>query len=169
MRKLVSLLALAGLTGVVHAQGLKAQLESDMAKISAALAKKDLAAFEKLTRPHCTADYKHIENGKAMNYDEMLKTMKQGMGMMTKMRKVQTKMLTFKQNGNKAVATFAHEMVGELPPGEDKKVHVMGFKGVSQNSYRKEGGKWKMSEMKWNSQTMMMDGKPMGAPSGGGK
>lgn len=160
MRKFTLVLMLAVLSVVAFADSVKAEIESGNAKVCKFLKAKDIDGFAKFTRPWVTADFKHVENGKSMTFDEMVKEMKMGMGQMGKVRSVSTKIIKFKTKGKMAYATTQHSMVGETAPGPDKKVHVIGFVGTSEDVYRNEGGKWKLASMTWGKQKMTMDGKP---------
>ncbi len=146
---------------------LQKQFEAQMAKIDKCLLNKDIAGFEKLVKPMVTKDYKHIEMGRTLTYDQMVAEMKQGVGMMNKVTVAKSRFLTFKQTGNTVVAKQSHRMEGTMT-GPDKKSHIMAFVGVSVNTYRKEGGVWKMAIMNWTKQDMLMDGKPFDPSKMGG-
>lgn len=135
-------------------------------KVQAALVKRDIAAFIKVVKPRVTSDFKHVENGQTMNFDQMVETMKTSFQMMKKVTHSQAKIVTLKVKGNVGTSTETHSMTG-LMTGEDKKTHTLTFSGTTTNTYRKEGGVWKLAVMKWTSQKMAMDGKPMGAPGQG--
>lgn len=151
---------LAVLTVSAFADSVKADIEAANAKVCKLLKAKDIDGFAKFARPWITADFKHVENGKSMTFDQMITEMKNGMGQLGKIRSVSTKIIKFKKTATMAYVTTQHSMMGETAPGPDKKVHVMGFVGTSEDVYRKEGGKWKMASMTWGKQTMTMDGKP---------
>jgi hypothetical protein len=81
--------------------------------------------------------------------------------MITKFKVCSAKLITIKRHGNTAVGTLKHTMVGSMI-GPDKKPHTMSFTGISEDTYVKQNGKWKMSMMSWKSSKELMDGKPMG-------
>jgi hypothetical protein len=94
-----------------------------------------------------------------MNYDQMLASMKQGLGMMKSMSKVSAKLMSLKQGKTTATAVTMHEMVGKML-GPDEKSHSMTYSGTSNDTYRKVNGKWLMAKMEWTKTKMTMDGKP---------
>ncbi len=167
MKRLLLSVSLAVFVSTAFAGPLQKQFEAQMAKIDKCLLNKDIAGFEKLVKPMITKDYKHIEMGRTLTYDQMIAEMKQGVGMMEKVTVAQSKFLSFKQTGNTVVAKQSHKMEGTMT-GPDKKKHTMGFVGVTMNTYRKEGGVWKMSIMNWTKQDMLMDGKPFDPSKMGG-
>jgi len=121
--------------------------------------KKDVNGLEKAMKAGVTSNFVYIENGQKQTFAEMMTNMKMGIGMMKKITVAKTKILSVKETGNKAVAMEEHTMVGTMV-GPDKKTHTSGFTGVAEETYVKEGGKWKMAKMVWKSQKMTMDGKP---------
>jgi|CXWL01.1.fsa_nt_gi hypothetical protein len=167
MKRLHISLSIFVLASSAFAGPLQKQFEAQMAKIDKCLLNKDIAGFEKLVKPMVTKDYKHIENGRTLTYDQMIVQMKQGVGMMEEVTVATSKFLSFKQTGNTVVAKQSHKMEG-IVMGEDKKKHTMGFTGVTVNTYRKVGGMWKMAIMDWKKQDMLMDGKPFDPSKMGG-
>ena len=167
MKRLLFSISFAVLASAVLAGPLQKQFEAQMAKIDKCLLNKDIAGFEKLVKPMVTKDYKHIEMGRTLNYNQMIAEMKQGLAMMGKVTVARSKFITFKQTGNTVVAKQSHRMEGTMT-GQDKKTHTMAFVGTSQNTYRKEGGVWKMAIMDWKKQDMLMDGKPFDPSKMGG-
>lgn len=153
--------------GAAHAQSLKSQIESHHKKIGAAMMKKDTEEVGKLFKSGFTKDFKYFETAKSQPHgaDQMINSMKMGLGAMKKMKAANSKILSLKENGNKATVSTQHTMVGTMDMGDNKE-HVMSFTGVSDDVYVKVNGKWLMSKMTWKSQKMTMDGKPM--PTGGG-
>ena len=162
----MTLIAACLLTSAVALADLRSDIESMNKKVHAAMMKRDIDAFVKIVKPRVTSDFKHVENGQTTNFDQMVGTMKTSFQSMGKITKSTSKVLTLKVKGNVGTTTEHHLMSGEIS-GEDKKKHVLTFSGTTTNTYRKEGGVWKMSVMKWTTQKMLMDGKPMGAPTGG--
>lgn len=159
MKKLILLFALATCAVSAFANLTKAELEATHAKVCAFLKNKDIDGFAKYMRPRVTADFKHVENGQTMTFDQMIAQMKAGMGMMGKITMVKVKLMDFKSTADTAGVTTRHTMAAETK-GPDGKMHKMGFTGDSKDVFRKENGKWKMASMTWVKQTMTMDGKP---------
>ena len=137
-------------------------------KVAKVMVKKDIDGFVKAVKGGCTSDFKYTENGRSMNFDEMVAGMRQGLAMLNKVKKADSKIVTLTEKGNSATCTTSHNMVGVIMDG-NKKPHDMGFLGTSIETYRKENGKWKMASMTWKEQKMTMDGKPMEALGGGAK
>lgn len=159
MKRLALLPVLAFAALAAPQSALQKHLEGQAKKIDACLLKMDMAGFEKLVRPNATKDFKHVENGRSLNLDQTIAQMKSGLVGLKKLTKVESKFLSFKQTGNTAVAKQSHLMAGILV-GPDKKEHMMAYSGVSMNTYRKEGGVWKMAIMDWKATSMTLDGKP---------
>lgn len=146
---------------------LRSELESVNSKIVAAMKKRDADAFGKIVKAGVTKDFKYVENGQTQTLDQMIEGMRMGFAMMTKVTKCEAKIKTLKETGNSGTATIWHSMAGDMKM-EDGKTHKMTFEGTSTNTFRKEGGKWKMSSMVWGKQTMKMDGKPFDPTKMGG-
>lgn len=161
----ISLLAILTIC-LAFGQALRAQLESSDAKVLKAMKNKDMGTIEKLFTAGSTKDFVYVENGQKQDLKTMLQNMKGGFDMMKKITRATLKTLTLKQTGDKAVSTRQHVMEGIIT-GADKKEHKMSFSGVSEDRYVRQNGKWLMQRMEWKSQKMLMDGKPLGAPSGG--
>jgi ketosteroid isomerase-like protein len=160
MKAVTLAIALLGALTFAHADDMRAQINADAAKISAAMKRKDFPALTKAMKEGATTDFKYTEAGKSQGFDEMLTNMKAGLAMMNKITVCKTAVGTLKKKGDIVQGTMRHIMVGTMK-GEDKKMHTMSFTGVSANTYRKEGGKWKMATMTWTSMKQTMDGKPM--------
>lgn len=159
MIRFSTVIIVVAMSSLSFGESLKAVCERLHGVASRALAKKDIAGFEKAIKPWVTKDFKHIENGQSMTFDQMIMNMKQGMGMLKTITKATAKTISCKESGNTGTTTVFHTMAGTMV-GEDKKPHVMSFEGTSVNKFKKVNGKWLMSEMKWGKQTMKMDGKP---------
>lgn len=167
MKKPIALtIALVALIATAFAGNLRSEIEGWNKKVTTAMMKKDLAGLEKIMKAGVTADFKHVENGQAINFTQMWERMKMGLGSMKKLTKATTKIISFTEKGNKAVAKVEHLMEGMMMM-EDKKEHIMGFGGIAEHTYVKQGNTWKMSRMEWKSQKSTMDGKPM--DMGGGR
>jgi ketosteroid isomerase-like protein len=160
MKAVTLAIALLGVLTVAHADDMRAQITAGAHKISAAMKKKDFRAMTKAMREGTTSDFKYTEADTTQTFDEMIANMKAGLSTMEKITICRTKVLNLKQKGDTVYGTMQHTMAGRMK-GEDKKMHTMSFSGVSANTYRKEGGKWKMATMSWTSMKSMMDGKPV--------
>jgi hypothetical protein len=160
VKRLTLVLALLAVLTAAHADGLRAQIEASNKIITTAMKKKDFATLAKEMKAGSTADFKYTENGQTQNLDQMLQGMKGGLSMMNKLTVCTSKLITLKQKGNTATGTSQHTMVGTVK-GNDKKTHTMSFTGIAEDTYVKEGGKWKMASMTWKSQKQTLDGKPV--------
>lgn len=167
MKLLTVTLAAVSLVAVSNAD-LRSDINAMNGRIGSAMVKGDMKALDAMMKAGMTKDFKYIEGGKTMTYDQMMVQMKASMSSM-KCTSAVAKLLTLKEKGNMATSTESHVMKGTMPPGADKKVHTMSFVGTSTNTYVKVGKDWKMSKMSWGKSTMMMDGKPMDMSKMGGK
>jgi hypothetical protein len=168
MNKALTVFAVAlGVVCLASAGNLRKDIESANKKIHAAFMKKDIGAFEKITREVTTSDFKYVENGKTETYDDMIAGMKQSFAMMQKMKSADSKILNLSVHGDTGTCETRHRMVS-ISEGPDHKAHTMVFSGVSKDGFRKESGEWKMSSMEWVKETMTMDGKPFDPSKMGG-
>ena len=165
MKIIAMTLFVLGALVAAQAQSLRAQVEASNKKIHAAMMKKDMPGLEKLFKAAMTKDFKYVEGGKTMSYEEMVAGMKMGLGSMKKVTVASTKIIAVKEKGNTATTTCEHSM-GGITVGPDKKDHTNVFSGMAVESYVKVGSKWLMSKMEWKSSKMTMDGKPMAMPGG---
>lgn len=159
MKALLIGIALIGSFVVAQASGLRAELEAWNKAVHKMMMKKDVAGLEKTMKTGVTADFVYIENGQKQNFSQMMENMKMGIGMMTKITKADSKILSLKESGNKATCQVQHMMEGTMV-GPDKKSHTNSFIGTAEESYVKVNGKWKMAKMNWKAQKMLIDGKP---------
>ncbi len=144
MKALTLPLALLAIVAVTPAQSLRSQIIKQNKVLDVAMKKKDFAYFTTAMKQGSTADFKYTEAGKSLSFDQMLQTMKMGLGMMSKLTAVDSKLLTLKQSGNSASGTTYRTMACQMI-GPDKKMHSISFSGTTADTYRKEGGKWKMA------------------------
>jgi hypothetical protein len=163
MKVLSVAVALIGILAFAQADEVRSQIEASNKAISSMMLKKDLPGLEKAMKAGLTKNFVYIENGKSQNFTQMFENMKMGISSMKKITVASTKILSLKQKGNVVTCSMSHTMGGTMD-GPDKKEHTSVFSGVADETYVKEGGKWKMSKMVWKSTKMTMDGKPMGAP-----
>lgn len=159
MKTLGTLLCAVALVPTVWADDLGSHVKALNSRVQKALMKKDVASFEKILRPLVTPDFKHVENGQSMSFDQMVASMKQGMAMLQTINKAETQVISVKVKGNTGTVTVKHTMLGTTPKQEGKS-SKLGFTGVSTDTYVKKNGKWLMSKMVWGKQQMTVDGKP---------
>ncbi|MBS1705247.1 MAG: nuclear transport factor 2 family protein [Armatimonadetes bacterium] len=168
MKRLSLVLAVASLAVASQAAStLRQDIESMNKKIAKTFMAKDMAAFEKLVKPWVTSDFKYIEEGKTMNFKQMVDTMKQGYSMMGTITKVDTKILTLTEKGSTANEKSQHTMAW-TSKGQDGKSHAFAFVGTSTNTYKKVNGKWLLAVMSMKTDKMTMDGKAMDMSKMGG-
>jgi hypothetical protein len=156
-----------------NADSLRHMINMMNKKVSQTFRNRDMAGFEKITRNGVTSEFKYVENGKTTDYDGMLNMMKQSFGMLKSIDVARATTSNVVQHNGTATAKSRHHLVGTMM-GPDSKVHKMIMDGTSNDTFRKEDGKWKLASMSWGKAKMMMDGKPfdpskMMPPSAGGK
>ncbi len=159
-------IVLVAIVATAFAGSARTEIDAWNKKVTAAMMKKDMANLEKIMKAGVTSDFKHVENGQSLNFAQMFERMKMGIGSMKKLTKATTKIVSITEKGNTAVCKVEHVMEGMMAM-EDKKDHKMGFTGIAEHTYVKQGKSWKMSKMEWKTQKATMDGKPM--DMGGGK
>lgn len=171
MRSILVLVSLVAVVASAQAQSLRAEIEASGKAIGKAMMKKDFVALAKEMKATVTKDFVYIEKGvkgPPQNVDQVIAGIKMGLSGMTKVTVAKATVHSLKQKGNTAVAKGEHTIAG-ITMGPDKKPHTMVIVGATEDTYVKQGGKWKMSKMVWLSQKMTMDGKPMDpAMMGGG-
>lgn len=145
---------------------LKSEIKDGNTKIHHAMIKGDMKVLEAVMKAVVTKDFKHIENGQTQNFAQMFAQMKGSFAMM-KVTSAKTDVMSVKEKGNGGTASEKHMMGGTMTT-PDKKTHKITFTGVSNNTYVKVNGKWKMSVMSWGKSTMTMDGKTMDPSKMGG-
>lgn len=167
MKKLSTVLAVLCVAAFSPAADLRSMIVKMNRQVDNAIKRKDSRSFERLTRAYVTDDFKYMEDGKTMSYDEMLAMMKGSMGQIQRCDSVNTRILSLKQRGNMATASSLHTMSGRVM-GPDKKSHRMKMSSKSMETYVKDGKMWKMKSMSWSNTKMTMDGKPMDPKMMGG-
>lgn len=156
--KLTASFALLSLAVFAFAGSLKSDIVANEAKMSAALSKGDMAKFKSLMQPKVTADFKYVEEGQEMTFDQMFTTMKQGFGQM-KGVKATSKLQKLTEKGDSATGVTLRSM-SWVQVGKDKKKHTMTYVGTTTDTYVKVNGDWKMSRMVWSDTKFTKDGKP---------
>ncbi len=166
--KAISLpLVLVCLVTVASADSLRSEIKSLNGMVQKAMLSKDMKSLGKKMKSGVTSDFKYMERGQAMNFDTMVKMMDQGMASFAKVTQAKSEILTLKETGKSAAGTTRHTVSGMIM-GPDKKQHTMLMVGVSSDTYKKVGGKWKMSSMSWKDEKTTMDGKPFDPSKMGG-
>jgi len=159
MKAIILPLCVLGLMTTALADDIRPQLKAMDDAVCKAMQKKDLVAFDNALKGVISPDFKYYETpaSKPMTYAQMLSEMKMGLGMMTKVNLVDTRLLSVKSAGDTSTALCIHRMTG-LTTGPDKKSHSMSFSGVSIDVFKKVGSGWKYVSMTWKSQEQKMDG-----------
>ena len=152
----------------ISSADLKSDVTSISSKVTGAIMKGDMKSLESVMRSIVTADFKYVEGGKTMTFDQMWKPMKASMsGIRCTMAKSTVSGL--KEKGNMATGVETHHMMGTMI-GADKKSHKLTVDGTSTNTYMMVGKSWKMSKRVTGENKMTIDGKTIDmAKMGGGK
>jgi hypothetical protein len=160
MKAIAIAISLSAVLCCASAQSLRSQIDASNKAIHGYMLARDAKGFTKYMKSGVTSDFKYVEAGHTQNFDQMCAGMAAGFAQMKKLTRADSKILSLREQGNKATSTMTHNMSG-VTMGPDKKAHTMTFIGTSEDTYVKQGGKWKMSKMSWKNQSMMVDGKPM--------
>lgn len=160
MRAIILSIGLLGLLSVALAEDLRTEVKSTADEVCKALMNKDIAGFSKALAGKVAPDFKYYDTPttKPMTFDQMVATMKMGLGMMSKVTTAEERLVSLKTAGDTTTAITSHTMVGRTLPDKDKKFHTMSFVGVSVDVYKKVGGTWKLSSMTWKSTEQKIDG-----------
>ena len=159
----------AAVTAIGQADSLKSEIQKINRPITNAIKHKDVAAFKKVVKGGVTPDFKYVDDGHAMNFDQMIEGMKQGFAMYSTFTKVEAKIVSVSEKGSAGTAVEKHTMVGTMLDPKTKKNHVVAFEGTSDETFKKVNGKWLMASMAMKTDKMTMDGKPMPMQAMGGK
>lgn len=142
-----------------HAQLLQAHVATADRTIDRLMMAKDVKGLKKTLQAGVTSDFKYVEGGQTQSFEAMSANMTMGILSMKSLRKVEAKAISVKEKGSTGTVMTMHLMEGTTI-GADKKPHTLTFSGTSEDTYVKQGGKWKLSRMAWVKQSMTMDGKP---------
>lgn len=164
--KLFSVIVVGVSFAAISSADLKSEINSMNSKIHVAMKKGDMKSLHSIMKSGVTKDFKYIEDGKTMTFDQMFEQMKGSMAMM-KLTNATTKVVSVKEKGTMGSSVEKHVMAGTMT-GPDKKTHKMSFSGMSTNTYTKVGKAWMLKVMSWGKSEMMMDGKPMDMSKMGG-
>jgi hypothetical protein len=160
MNKIAVSLAIVGLVAGAHASDeLRKSMNKDNAKMARLMKKLDWKGVEKHLKATTTKDFVYKEAGQSMDLKTMIAQMKSGMSMFKKVTKVETKVLTVQQQGDKANVTATHFIEGTMV-GPNKKTQTFRMLGNTIESYVKQNGKWLIKVMDWKDSNMTVDGKP---------
>jgi len=163
-------LALAMSLAVSASADLRSQIESMNRTIEHAMVRKDIKAFNKVMRNWVTPDFRYVEMGRSMSYDDMVKQMGGGFAMTERVKSADSKILKIDMKGSHALVRSQHDMVSLLHGGPKEKAHVMRYHGISGDTYVRMNGKWKLAKMEWLTEKMTLDGRPFDpAQSGAAK
>ena len=157
--KLFSVILVGVSFAAISSADLKSEINSMNSKIHAAMKKGDMKSLGMIMKAGVTKDFKYIEDGKTMTFDQMFEQMKGSLSMM-KLTKASTQVVSVKEKGTMGTSVEKHVMAGTMT-GPDKKTHKVSFSGVSTNSYTKAGKAWMLKVMSWGKSEMLMDGKPV--------
>ncbi len=167
MHKFALLIALTSTVCLASADTLKASVTDMNKKVNAALKQKDMKAFVAATKGSTTKDFKYIENGKTMNFDTMVATMKTSFASLKAVSSVTSTIKKIEEKGSKGTVWTEHMTIATMV-GPDKKTHKMTMAGSSTSECVKEGKSWKVATMTWTNTAMTMDGKPFDMSKMGG-
>ncbi len=166
MRTITSTLVALAVISTASAD-LKSDINTMNTAVTKAFMKKDFVAVEKAMKAGLAPGFKYVEAGKTQTFDEMFQGVKGGLGALSKITNAKAVTSNLKIKGNSATGTTTHTI--EAIMVMDKKPHKMVMVGTSKDEFKKFGKDWKMTVMTWGSQTMTLDGKPMGPAMSGSR
>jgi len=152
----LSLIALAGLS---HAD-LRSEITAANQKVEKAALAKDVKGAQAALKESLTPDFKYVQGGKSQDAKTFIANFAASVIMMDKVTSHSMRILSLKENGDKATGTIEKKMAGTLK-SPDKKTHTVNWTGTFNEEYRKVDGKWKKSMMTAGSQKFVTDGKPV--------
>jgi hypothetical protein len=163
MKAIVVPLTLAVVCAFAAGDSLHDQIVKSDHLIDKTLLGRDMKKFDAIMRPGVTADFRHVEMGQSITYDQMVEHMKSGLGMMKGVDVAKTTLVSLKITGEQATAETRHEIGGQIG-GPGGKAHTMLMSGMTTDAYRREGSTWKLASMTWHDMKQLMDGKPLPMP-----
>lgn len=167
MKSLTVTLAVVGLVAISSADSLRDQINASNKKIGKCMEKKDMDGFAKACKAGMTKDFKYMEGGQTMTFDQMFAQMKASFQQLTTVSSATSSIVKLTQKGDSATCLTKHVMKGTMM-GPDKKKHTFEMGGTSTDVYKKVGKEWKMASMSWVNGDMKMDGKKMDPSKMGG-
>jgi hypothetical protein len=158
-----AIFALCAISGAADA--LRTQIDARTKAIHAAVMKRDLVAYGKAIRAGVTKDFKCIQSGKTVSFDNMVASMSGIIAPATKMSSEEAILLSLVIRGDTATGTTEHKIKGISTDPEGVN-HKIAFYGTSVETYRKVKGKWLLSKLTWRTRQMTVAGKPVDRPKG---
>ncbi len=168
MRSLSGSLALLSLLAVgsqVHAddKAIQKALIANYAKFDQAFLKNNLTAFLGMLTP----DYAHVEaNGQRMDRTAMIASFKSERAAIQS-PVVQSKLQSLSTKDNQIVATVQEHLSGIMADPRSKEPHKLEIDATSKDTWVKQGSVWKLKLDQVITQTILVDGKPLGGTTGG--
>jgi len=159
VNKLPLVLSLVCVAGLSHAD-LRSELTAAREKVQKAVRAKDIKGAEAAYKECVTPDFKYVQGKETQDFKTFIGNFTASIVMTEKVTASTTRILSLKENGNKATGKIEHTMKGTMK-SSDKKIHTMDWTGVFTEEYRKVGGKWKTATMTAGPQKFLMDGKPV--------
>jgi len=153
------MLSLIAVAGLAHAD-LRSEIMAARKKQQKAAAAKDIKGAEAAMKESMTSDFKYVQDGKTHDAKTFISEFTASIVMMEKVTSSSTRIISLKENGNKASGEIELKMTGTMK-NTDKKLHTVDWTGVFTEEYRKVGGKWKTATMTAGKQKFLMDGKPV--------
>ncbi len=167
MKNVLLVVAVLASTTTFAETSLRSKVISINNQVAKAFMKKDMKMFVKAVKPNVTSDFKHIESGRSMGFDQMVEMMSQSFATVDKMTKVSSKILSLKTKGASGEGQTSHIMMWTMK-GEDGKSHKMSYSGVTKDTYVKKNKIWYLSCMEWTKTKTTMDGKEIDMSKMGG-
>lgn len=157
MNRVAPFLSLIAVAGLAHAD-LRSEIEASRRKLDKAVIAKDVKGAEAAYKESVTSDFKYVHAGKPQDFKTFVKEFTASIVMTDKVTSSSTRIVSLKENGNKASGEIEMKMTGTMRTA-DKKSHTVDWTGSFIEEFRKVGGKWKMSTMTEGKQKFLMDGK----------
>lgn len=166
MKAVAVLVAGLALASVGVGQSLQQQIAKYNAATSKALKERDIKAFEKAMKPFVSPDFRYIEGGRTMTFDQMVEQMKAGLEELKTVTAARIRTTNLRIRGDQATATSTLMMAGTMPGPNGRTVTMEGG-GRSLDTFRRINGRWFLTKMDVRDPVMKIDGKPiqMAAPS----
>jgi hypothetical protein len=157
VNKLPLILSLIAVAGLAQAD-LRSEIAAAHQKVEKAAMSKDIKGAEAAYKESVTSDFKYVHAGKAQDFKTFLHEFTETIAMTDKVTTHSTRIISLKENGNKATGEVERKMAGTMK-NPDNSIHTMDWTGVFTEEYRKVGGKWKTAKMIEGKQKFLMDGK----------
>ncbi len=159
MRKLQFLVPLVLFAGIAGADT-KADIQKVYNQVSAATLKLDGDGLVKVMMENSTKDFMYFVTGGKQNRTEFVSMMKAQMPSMKGVKRADLKIVSLKQTGNTAVVVVnSHYELTMVMPGSPKPQTIVS-KQTTNDTWVKEGSKWKLKEMKVVKDNTTANGKP---------